>query len=156
MPKTTQINNTQHTQRRIEVKFCVERGRRRLTCHERLQGYEKTHTYTYGALDISLCVKGGRGLVWVVGWGKRLIRLLYFPPLSLCLTTTTIITMCTHTPHDTEEDAHGVWVTDVVSVKPPPSSALSCLTRRASFLVFVLFYLFCGEDDATVLIGMTD
>lgn len=35
-------------QRRIEVKFCVERARRRLTCHERLQGYEKTHTYTYG------------------------------------------------------------------------------------------------------------
>jgi hypothetical protein len=47
---------THHTvsQRRIEVKFCVERARRRLTCHERLQGYEKTHTYTYGTAQCRL------------------------------------------------------------------------------------------------------
>lgn len=40
---------------------------------------------------------------------------------------------CMHASiHITEEDAHGVWVTDVVSTKPAPYFALSCLTRRES------------------------
>lgn len=58
---------------------------------------------------------------------------LSYPTIGLIIHLTRLTSACMlKSTHMAEEDAHGVWVTDVVSIKLAPSSALSCLTRRES------------------------